>query len=366
MTSAKIRVLVVDDSALMRKKISEMINTDEACEVIATARNGEEAVLSAAALRPDVITLDIELPKMDGLTALKIIMSQSPTPVVVLTGYTQFAGETTVKCLEYGAVDFVLKPDGAFSLEITRIQQDLLAKIKTAARATVHILRPLSLVQPPSRRAAKRPAKSLLAGKVVAIATSTGGPRALAEVLPQIESDVPAALVAIQHMPEGFTRSMAERLNTHSLLPIKEAAEGDVLTAGQCLIAPGGFQMTFQNQGGRGVVVRLSRERAEHNLAPCADVTLQSLAPLFGPQCLGVVLTGMGNDATEGLRAIKQQGGRTLAEDPSTCVIYGMPRAAKEAGVVDQTVPLPEVPREIMRWAKSGVNEVAVRKAPIL
>ena len=347
----KVRVLVVDDSALMRKKIAEMINADEACEVIATARNGEEAVLSAAALRPDVITLDIELPKMDGITALKIIMSQSPIPVIVLTGHTQFAGETTLKCLEHGAVDFVLKPGGTFSMEIAKIQRGLLAKIKTAAQVKMSVLRPLSLVQPPSRQAEKGSAKRLLAEKVVAIATSTGGPKALAEVLPQMEPELPAAVVVIQHMPEGFTRSMAQRLNACSSIPIQEAEEEDLLLRGRCLIAPGGFQMTFQNQGGRGVVVRLLRERAEHNLSPCADVTLKSLAPLFGPKCLGVVLTGMGNDATEGLRAVKQQGGRTLAEDASTCIVYGMPKSAQEAGVVDQMVPLPEIPREIMRWA---------------
>lgn len=362
----KIRVLVVDDSALMRKKISEMVNSDEECEVIATVRNGEEAVLSAAALRPDVVTLDIELPKMDGLTALKIIMSQSPTPVVMLTGYTQFAGETTLKCLEYGAVDFVLKPGGSLSLEIAKIQRDLLAKIKTAAQVKMSILRPLSPIQPPIPRTQKGTAKSLVAGRVVAIATSTGGPRALAELLPQIEPNISAALIVVQHMPEGFTHSMAERLNTASSIPIQEAQDGDLLLYGRCLIVPGGFQMTFRNQEKQGIEVHLARERSIHHIAPCADVTLQSLAPLFGSKCLGVVLTGMGNDGTEGLRAIKQHGGRTLSEDASTCVVYGMPRAAKEAGVVDQTLPLPKIPREIMRWAQSGVTEETVRKTSIL
>ena len=352
----KVRVLVVDDSALMRKKISEMINADEHCEVIATARNGEEAVLSAAALRPDVITLDIELPKMDGLTALNIIMSQSPTPVIVLTGYTQFAGETTVKCLERGAVDFVLKPGGSVSLEITKIQQDLLAKIKTAAHAKVHSARRPSSLESPARHARKTAAHALVAEQVVVIATSTGGPRALAELLPQIAPEIDAALIVIQHMPEGFTRSMAERLNAGSPMLIKEAEDGDLLLRGRCLIAPGGSQLTFHADEQQGIVARIVRERSERNLAPCADVTLQSLATMFGSRCLGVVLTGMGDDGTAGLRAIKDHGGRTLAEDASTCVVYGMPKAAKELGGVEKELPLTRIADEILKLCRSDTK----------
>lgn len=348
MADKKIRVLVVDDSALMRKKISDMINSDEECEVIATARNGEEAVRSISALKPDVVTLDIELPRMDGITALKYIMSEWPTPVVIVSGYTKYAGEETIKCLEYGAVDVVLKPSGVISLDMDKVRDELLTKVKAASKVNPKILRPVLIERPPIQK--KR--EGLSTNKLVAIASSTGGPRALVEVIPKLEPDIPAGILIVQHMPEGFTRSMAERLNWESKITVKEAEEDEPIKQGKALIAPGGFHLTVESRGREGEVVKLQKGQKEHGVCPSADIAIKSVAAVYGKNCLGVILTGMGNDGVEGLRAIKQCGGQTIAEDKSTSIVYGMPKAAFDAGVADKVLPLPEIPGEIMHWAK--------------
>lgn len=348
MPDKKIRVLVVDDSALMRKKISDIINSDEECEVIATARNGEEAVKSISVLKPDVVTLDLELPQMDGITALKYIMSEWPVPVVIVTGFTNYAGEETIKCLEYGAVDVVIKPSGVISLDMDRVKDELRLKVKMASKVNPGILRPLLMGRMPLQK--KR--EGLTTHKLVAIASSTGGPRALVEVLPKLEPDIPSGIVVIQHMPEGFTRSMAERLNWESRITVKEAQDSEPIKQGKVLIAPGGFHLTVESQGKDGEVVKLQKGPKEHGVCPSADITMKSAARLYGKNCLGVILTGMGSDGVEGLRAIKQSGGHVLAQDQSTSIVYGMPKSAFDAGVVDKVLPLPEISGEITRWAK--------------
>ncbi len=344
----RIRVLVVDDSALMRKKISDMINADEECEVIATARNGEEAVKSISVLKPDVVTLDLELPQMDGITALKYIMSEWPVPVVIVTGFTNYAGEETIKCLEYGAVDVVIKPSGVISLDMDRVRDELISKIKAASKVNPKNLRPVLIERPPLEK--KRDGSST--NKLVVIASSTGGPRALVEVLPKLEPGIPAGIVVVQHMPEGFTRSMAERLNWESKITVKEAEEDEPIKQGKALIAPGGFHLRVESRGKEGEVVKLQKGPKEHGVCPSADVTIKSVAEVYGKNSLGVILTGMGNDGVEGLRAIKQFGGQTIAEDKSTSIVYGMPKAAFDAGVADKVLPLPEIAEAIMRWAK--------------
>ncbi len=350
MPEKKIRVLVVDDSELIRKKISGILNSDPQCEVIATARDGEEAVQLAFALRPDVITLDILLPKMDGITALRYIMSEQPIPTVMVTGRSDHDQQIMLECLECGAVDFLCKPSGQTILDVEMVQEELLAKVKAAARANVKVLRPfvagLGEKFPPRRGALG------VTQKIIAIASSTGGPRALAELLPLLKPDLGAGLLVVQHMPVGFTKSFSQRLDSESRIRVREAQDGEPVREGEALIAPGDFHMTLAAHGVSGASIRLQRGPKEHGVCPAADVTMRSVADLCSKNCLGVVLTGMGSDGTEGLRAIKHKGGATIAQDQATCVVYGMPRSAMEAGVVDKVLPLSEIPQEIMKWAK--------------
>lgn len=345
--SGKIRVLVVDDSALMRKRISDMINSDEECEVIATARNGEEALKTVSILKPDVITLDIELPKMDGVTALKYIMSEWPTPIVIVSGYTQYSGEETIKCLEYGAIDLVIKPSGPISIDIDKVKDELLTKIKAANRANLKIFRPFI-----AQRPAYTKPQELITDKLVVIASSTGGPRALVDLLPNLSADLPAAVLVIQHMPEGFTHAMAQRLNLEAKIIIKEAQDGEQILQGKALIAPGGFNLLLEHDISKGPIVRLQKGPRRHGVCPCADITMESVGPLYKQNCLGVILTGMGNDGVEGLRIIKENGGKTISQDQSTSVVYGMPKAAIDAKVADKVLPIYGIAEQIMSWAK--------------
>lgn len=348
MVDKKIRVLVVDDSAFMRKRISDIINSDEECEVIATARNGEEAVKSAAILKPDVITLDIQMPAMDGITALKYIMSEWPTPVVIITAFSEYNGEETIKCLEYGAVDLVMKPDGVISLKIDSMKNEILVKVKAASSVNLCLLRPVLIDNP----VIKKQREAVSTNKIVVIASSTGGPKALVEILPKLEAGIQAGIIVVQHMPEGFTRSMAERLNWESHIMVKEAEDGESIVQGKALVAPGGMHLTVIKKDGDFEIVKLSKGPKEHGVCPSADTTMRSAAALYGRNCLGVVLTGMGNDGVDGLRAIKRSGGYAISEDEATSIVYGMPKAAYDAGVVDKVLPLPAIADEIMRWAR--------------
>lgn len=339
----KIRVLVVDDSALMRKKVSDMINSDKDCEVIATARNGEEAIKGVLIFKPDVVTLDVQMPMMDGLTCLGYIMSERPTPAIMLSAFTNYGGEVTIKALEYGAVDFVHKPSGVISLDIAKVRDELLSKIKIAVKVDLTKLRFILGKKAPS--VPKKKPGGL--NKVVAIAGSTGGPRALAEILPKLPCDIPAGILVVQHMPAEFTKSMAERLDWESMIEVVEAVDNEPITAGKAIIAPGGFHMTVEND-----VVKIIPGPKEHYVCPSADVTMRSVASVYGRNVVGVVLTGMGSDGAEGLRAIKEHGGYTMAEDKSSCIVYGMPKAAVDARVVDKVVPLGDMAGEIVKAVK--------------
>ena len=346
----KIRVLVVDDSALMRKKISDMINANAECEAVGTARDGEEALKSIAMLKPDVVTLDLEMPRMDGITALKHVMSENPVPIVIVSGYTEFHGEQTIRCLEYGAVDFVVKPGGSISIDIGAVEDELLDKIKTAAKVNLKVLRN-------SKRngqvpALRHPVYARKCKKMVVLASSTGGPKALGQILPQLNPDIAAGIVVVQHMPAGFTHSLAARLNEESAIKIKEGEDGEILQPGKALIVPGGFNMTFESSPEKNVYVQLKKGSKKEGICPSADLAMKSLASLYGKNCLGVVVTGMGNDGTEGLKEIKNSGGSTIAEDASSCIVYGMPKAAAEAGVVDRVLPLSQIADSIMKWAE--------------
>lgn len=343
----KIRVLVVDDSALMRKKISDMVNSDEELEVIATARDGEEAVREILIRRPDVVTLDIEMPRMDGLMALGYIMSECPTPVIIFTGYTTWGAVETINALEYGAVDFMLKPSGAISLDIAKVKNELLSKIKLASTVNVKQLH-LHLL-PANQRPKVSPSTSL--DKLVIIGASTGGPKAVSEVLPRISGNLSAGILLIQHMPGDFTKDFAKRLDFESELRVKEAKEGDAIEPGKVLVAPGDFHMVVK-RGTDQNFVSINRDPEMHNIRPSVSVTMLSAAPIYRDKTIGVILTGMGSDGVEGIELIKHFGGKTLAEDESTAIVYGMPKAAIEKGIIDKALPIYDIAAEIERLVK--------------
>lgn len=333
MLSAPIRVLVVDDSAFMRKMITEILARDPACCVVGTARDGAEALVRLESLRPDVITLDVEMPVLDGYGALAEIMRRRPTPVLMLSSLTQAGADATVRCLELGAVDVVGKPSGSISLDIEKIAGELTAKIKAAAFCLKQpSARPQKTVAPPPvlRSRGGIPA-------VLVIGSSTGGPRALQTLVPALPATLAVPIVIVQHMPPGFTASLARRLTDTSPFSAREAACGDRLQPGQILVAPGGHHLEFTDEG----AARLTDDPPLHGVRPAVDVTLASLACLYGARVLAVLLTGMGRDGARGMKIVSDQGGQTLAEDESTCVVYGMPKAAVELGGVGQLLPLP-------------------------
>ncbi len=323
----------MDDSAFMRKMITEILARDPALCVVGTARDGAEALARLESLRPDVVTLDVEMPVLDGYGALAEIMRCRPTPTVMLSSLTQSGADATVRCLELGAVDVVGKPSGAISLDIEKIAGELTAKIKAAAFC---LKRPLACPQkadlpPPVLRSRGA------APAVLVIGSSTGGPRALQTLVPALPATLSVPIVIVQHMPPGFTASLARRLADTSPFPAREAVGGDTLHPGQILVAPGGHHLEFTAEG----TARLTDDPPLHGVRPAVDVTLASLARLYGSRVLAVLLTGMGKDGARGMKIVSDRGGQTLAEDESTCVVYGMPKAAAELGGVGRLLPLP-------------------------
>lgn len=337
-----IKVLVVDDSAFMRKLVSDILNSSPDLSVVDTARNGLEAIDKIKQKQPDVVTMDVEMPGMDGLSALKLIMEQSPTPVVMLSSLTKDGADATLKALEYGAVDFVAKPGGSIST-LTGVKEDLIHKVRAAAKANLRAAMKLAISrlsqtapQPALHLAKPSPGEE----KVVAIGTSTGGPRALQEVLTKIPAGFPCGILVVQHMPPKFTKSLADRLNAMSALEIKEAETGDVIRPGLALIAPGDYHMRVERLGSSRVQVKLSQDSLVNGHRPAVDPMFFSVAQAYKKNTVGVILTGMGYDGAAGIKAIKEHGGYAIAEDPATAVIYGMPRSAIETGMVDKVVPL--------------------------
>lgn len=334
----RIRVLVADDSAFMRKCLREMLAADPQIEVVDVARDGEEAVAKARELRPDVVTLDVNMPKMDGLTALQRILLEAPCAVVMISSLTQEGALTTIEALELGAVDFVAKPGGTVSLGIKQLQREIVSKVKAAARAKLRPARPCRIA-PPAGPVAARPA-ARRGFKVVVIGVSTGGPRTLMDILPCLPGDLPAAVVLVQHMPESFTASFAERLDRACRLAVKEAAEGDELLPGRVLVARGGWHLKVgQGPNGRLVAI-LSRQPSDTLYLPSVDVTMRSvLEHVAARDVVGVLLTGMGSDGAEGMVEIRRRGGHTIAEAEETAVVWGMPREAYLRGGAEVLAP---------------------------
>jgi two-component system chemotaxis response regulator CheB len=350
----QVRVLVVDDSAFMRKVLTDLLQSDPSIVVVGTARDGQDGVEKTLALAPDVVTLDIEMPRLDGFGALREIMARRPTPVVMVSSLTREGAEATIRSLALGAVDFVAKPSGSISLDMAITRDELVAKVKAAAGATPRHRRVLAEL-PPIRREAKaaRPAISerwSLPRQLVVIGSSTGGPGALHQVIPRLPADLNAGVLVVQHMPPGFTRSLAQRLDEISALHVKEAEEGDRVATGQVLVAPGGYHMLVDPSGS----IRLSQDPPLHGVRPAVDRTLESVIPIWGARTVGVILTGMGYDGARGMLTLKKAGGRTIAEDASTCVVYGMPKAVVEVGAAGQVLPIGEIADAIARLVREG------------
>lgn len=345
-----IRVLIIEDSALMRKKTREMIDSVPDCEVIATARDGEDALAIVQVLKPDVIVLDLQLPKMDGLTCLMYIMSEWPTPVVILSAFAQEGNENAIKALEYGAIEIVSKPNGAISLNIDIVKEELIAKIRIAAKSS---LKHMPLINLNKSTLTPRLSTSHV-NKLLTIGSSTGGPAALSYLFSQLPGTLDVGIIVIQHMPHYLTKPFAQRLNRLSELYIKEAENEEPIVAGQVLVAPTGFEMRVVKNNQNIECVQLITEKTKlHHLSPSIDKTFESIAMLYGKNSIGLLLTGMGKDGTEGCRKIKSVGGLTIAEDESTCVVYGMPAYAISQGVIDKVAPLNEMSTLLIHKFKS-------------
>lgn len=343
-TNAPVRILIVDDSAYMRFTIAKRLSETSGFQVVGSARDGVEALELIPKFNPDVVTLDVEMPRLDGLSTLREIMSTHPRPTIMVSSLTTEGARETVQALTWGAVDFVAKPSSKANIDA--IMDDLVTKIQRAAKAKVYPISAQRRQEKPVENTAPRKTRHYTkTDKVVVIGASTGGPRALSTVVPQIPGDLPATYLIIQHMPVGFTRSLAERLNNISNIEIREAAPGDSLEVGRALLAPGGFHMVLDQNN----CISLNQNPPVHGVRPAIDVTMISVAQKFGASTIGVVLTGMGTDGTNGAALIHSSGGYVIAEDESTCVVWGMPRSVQEAGVADVIAPLHEVAGEIQK-----------------
>lgn len=343
--SSPIRVLVVDDSALMRKLIPQLLEHDSSISVVGTAMDGDFALKKIPELKPDVITLDLEMPRMDGIETLKQIVRSHKIPVIVVSSHTREGASTTFKALALGAVDFVAKPADALSGHMGAIGADLIEKIKAAA--TCNSTPKPSALAALATHPAKAARQHLPASRLLAIGISTGGPNSLEYLLSQLPASFPAAIVVVQHMPPGFTEMFARRLDETCGLDVKEAQSGDLLLAGRVLICPGDRHIKVRRMA-LGNVVLLTNEPRDSGHRPSVNVLFRSVAHEFGPEATGLLMTGMGEDGAEGLGEIQKAGGCTLAQDEKSSVVFGMPRAAIERGFANRVLSLEDMPAALV------------------
>ncbi len=343
--SEPIKVLIVDDSAFNRRSVAQALSASPEVRVVGTAADGEEALRLVSALRPDVITLDLEMPKMDGFTFLRILMSKLPTPVIVVSSYAQ--KENVFRALELGALDFIAKPDRHLDLEMLGVRSALLQKV-----LLVRSLRPDSFARlrspeplPSGLTSGARPRTPKVSPRhLVAIASSTGGPTALMEIFSKLPERRSVAAVVAQHMPEKFTRTFAERLDRRSHLSVAEAQDGDEITEQTAFVCPGRKCMELEGEGGVSIArLRIRFPDPSDRYVPSADRLLTSAAQVAGARTIGVILTGMGDDGLQGARAIREAGGRVIAESEATAVVYGMPGAVVRGGLANDVLPLPAI-----------------------
>jgi len=346
----KIKALVVDDSAYSRQTIKKMLESIPGVEVAGVATDGIDAIAKTLRQKPDLITLDLEMPEMDGFSFLRWVMMERPTPVIVVSSYSDT--NTVFKALELGAADFIAKPSKRASAELKGIEKDLIEKIGAIRELNLDVLsRNLKLLEPPEE---ERPAEPLEAEMdAVAIGSSTGGPAALQIILTKLPEDFPAGILVSQHMPKGFTGPLAERLDRLSKIRVKEAQDGDEVVPGGALICPGGAHMLLRRRGAR-IKVALREADFEDRYVPSVDVMMGSAAEVFGRRLMGIILTGMGNDGRRGMLEIKSKGGYTIAESRETAVVFGMPQEAITAGAALKVLPLTEITPEMLKVVRSG------------
>jgi two-component system chemotaxis response regulator CheB len=348
----RIRVLVVDDSAVARKLLATLLSRDARIEVVGAAADGAVALEKARLLRPDVMTLDLEMPRVDGLDVLRGLEGVWDGPVLVVSAHTPRDAQLTAAALAMGAVDVVAKPPRLMEGGTESLARELLSRVHAVAGR--HWRRPKAVPAPARRQSARPRARTVLA-----LAASTGGPAALAYLLPQLPADLPAAVLVVQHMPEGFTGMLAQRLDQGCALHVREAADGDPLREGEVLVAPAGRQLRVR-AGAGGASVRLSDEVLPGGHSPSADALFESLAAEFGPAAVGVLLTGMGEDGAAGFAALRGAGALTIAQDEESCVVFGMPRAAILRGAVERVLPLERIAASVLAQAR----RLSARAAP--
>jgi two-component system chemotaxis response regulator CheB len=363
----RMRVLIVDDSAFMRKVLQGIVASDPQLEMCGEARDGRDAVTQTEVLKPDVISMDINMPHMDGLQATEIIMSTNPHPILIVSSESREGAEVTLKALQLGAIDFVAKPKGGVDLDMSSVEEEICRKLKMAAKVRVVRTATRSKLQhevasasprtepTPSRfgqqteqngRAAAVPTPARSAtGKfpIVVMAASTGGPATLMKVIPQFPKDFPGALVLVQHMPGNYTAQFSKQLAEVAQMRVKEAESGEIMVPGQIYVCPGSHHMRVSPSGR----VSLDDGPRINGYRPCADVALESVAEFAGPMAIGIILTGMGNDGVKGVQAVRAAGGHTIAQDESTAVIFGMPQEAIQTGAVDQVLPMDWIYRAV-------------------
>jgi two-component system chemotaxis response regulator CheB len=332
-----INVLVVDDSALMRKLVSDILASDPEINIIGKANDGKEAIEKVKRLDPDVVTMDVHMPEMDGVEAVKKIMELYPRPVIMIASKSSEDSAIVVESLEAGAVDFIQKPSGSFSLDMSSVQEEIIKKVKIAAMAKPRRYSIQKVMHHSFIGAAK---------KIVTVGSSTGGPQTLEQILPLLPKNIPACILVVQHMPPGFTKSLAERFAKISEVQVKEAEEGDEIKEGFVYIAPGDYHMVVERKKVDGFlrdVLCLNKEDKECGVRPSVNVTMRSVAQLYGEKTIGVILTGMGNDGTEGAMSVKKNGGTVIVQDEKSSIIYGMPKCVFESGYYDEEVELSRI-----------------------
>lgn len=356
-----VKVLVVDDSAFMRKLISDFISGDPCLQVVGTARNGKDAIRKVKDLQPDVVTLDVEMPEMNGLEALKVIMNENPTRVVMLSSTTKEGAENTILAMQYGAIDFITKPSGSISLDLHKIKEEMILKILMASKANILCFSSKKPKIESYRKEADSAKKSINhlnsksainhnTKKLLCIGTSTGGPRALQQVLTKLPATIDAPILIVQHMPSGFTKSLAYRLDSLCQIHVKEAEEGDILMKGTAYIAPGGYHLYLKNIG-TSIAIHLDQSEPMNGHRPSVDVMFQSASEIKNYSKVAVIMTGMGSDGSKGLKALKSRGPTiAIAESEESSIVFGMPKSAIATNLVDEVVHLEKISLTILKY----------------